>query len=114
MAAYDVPNYDQGGYNPVQPSGTFSTDASGSSWWDANGGNVIGGISSLANSLLQFGSNVYATNHGQPVLDSSGVPIVIQQPQPQQPTQNNNTVLYIVLAVVVLLLVLGAAYFLKK
>lgn len=113
MAAHDVPNYD-GGYSPVQPTGTFSTDSSGSSWWDTNGGNVIGGVTSLANSLLGFGANIYAINHGQTPVDSSGTPIIIPQPTAPQTPQNNNTVLYIVLAVVVLLLVLGAAYFLKK
>jgi ABC-type molybdate transport system permease subunit len=114
MAAYDVPNYDQSGYSPVQTTGTFSTDSSGSSWWDANGGSVIGGVTSLANSLLGFGANIYAINHGQTPTDSTGAPIIIPQQAPQQPAQNNNTVLYIVLAVIVLLLVLGAAYFLKK
>lgn len=101
-------------YTPVQPAGTFSTDDGGSSWWDANGGSVIGGISSTVNSLIGLGSTIYTLNHGQKPVDSNGVPIVIQQPAPTQPAQGNNTVLYIVLAVVVLLLVLGAAYFLKK
>jgi hypothetical protein len=111
---YYAPGYEIGYYNNTD----FNTGSSGSNWWDNNGATILGFGTQLINGLLNFGSNIYAVNHGQQPTSNSGGSQgsnVLQGPQqaPQAP-QQPNYLLWVIVTVVVLVILMAIFLIVKN
>lgn len=91
---------------------TGSGGGGSSSWWSENGVSVLGFGTQLVNGFLNFGSNIYATNHGQQtqqINPTTGMPYpVTNNAQQQQQQQGPNYLLWVIVvcAVVIFMFVL--------
>lgn len=109
MADYNLSYPENGGYNPVQPAGTYSDVGSGGGGFDFNGltstignnlGNWFNGIANLVNAANgNSGYNPYQ-QAANPYAQLPGA-------QPQQPQGISSTTVIVLVVLFILLLTVG-------